>query len=343
MQSETLTVRDFLQLQAPILDVRSPGEYAQGHLPGALSFPLFTDEERAAVGTCYKNQGPQLALELGLKYTGPKMAGFVRKARQLAAGGGLGVHCWRGGQRSKSMARLLRLAGIPVSTLQGGYKAYRQQVLDDFSQRHFQLRLLGGRTGTGKTRILHALRASGAQILDLEALANHKGSAFGHLGEAPQPTVEHFENLLHQALGQLDAERPVWVENESHSIGRVFIPQGFWQQMKQAPLFQVEIPHALRVAQLIQNYADTDVALLETAFKKIEKKLGGQHLKRALEALQSGDFAQAAEIALVYYDKTYQHCLDQNHAPQIHRLVFEHADPERIAAQLLNLSLSNQL
>lgn len=339
---KTISITDWQQQSdgSVLLDVRSPGEYTQGHMPGALSFPLFSDAERAAVGTCYKQKGPQQALELGLEFVGPKMAGFVREARRLAPDRKVTVHCWRGGKRSQSMGWLLRQAGFEVSVLSGGYKQYRRYVLDSFSDIKHKLIVVGGSTGTGKTRILHALRDAGAQILDLEALAHHKGSAFGFIGEQPQPTVEQFENHLSAALLAFDPDQPVWLENESRSIGRVFIPDTFWQQMKEAALLNIEIPHEARIANLVQDYTVEDKAALQIAFGRIETKLGGLRYKQALEALERDDFATAADIALAYYDKTYQHCLDINVSPDIRHLCFDHGDPVLIAKEVLHISAS---
>ena len=319
----------------PLLDVRSPGEYAQGHVPGAVSFPLFTDAERAAVGTIYKQQSRELALEKGLELVGPKLAGFVRTARTLAPDGQIAVHCWRGGQRSGSVAWLLRQGGLDVLTLEGGYKAYRHWVLAELVERRYALIVIGGRTGTGKTKILHALRQLGEQIIDLEGLACHKGSAFGFIGERPQPTVEQFENDLHTALHRLDPARRIWVENESHSIGRIYIPDGFWRQMKVATMWNVQIPLAARLQNLLDDYVGTDRSDLEMAFGKLERKLGGQHLKAALEALQRDDYAAAAEIALYYYDKTYQHGLENSLSVMLQPIEFDHGDPMAIARQLI--------
>ncbi len=318
-----------------VLDVRSPAEYAQGHIPDALSFPLFSDAERAEVGTTYKQVGKEDALELGLRFVGPKMEYFVKQAKLLAPERRLAVHCWRGGQRSGSMAWLLRQAGFDVVTLEGGYKNYRHHVLEGLEQTNLQLIILGGRTGSGKTKILHALRASGEQIIDLEGLAHHKGSAFGFIGEAPQPTVEQFENDLFGAMNLLDKLRPVWVENESRSIGRVFIPEGFWSKMRPAPIVNVQIPDDARIQNLLADYVLTDRGELETAFQKIATKLGGQHLKTALEALHAGDYASAARIALVYYDKTYQHGLEASLSQDIRRVEFEHGDAIQIAQTLI--------
>lgn len=321
-----------------LLDVRSPGEFTQGHIPGALSFPLFSDEERAQVGTLYKQNGKEAAMLRGLDIVGPKMGDFVRQAGRLAHDKRLAVHCWRGGQRSGSMAWLLRTAGFEVVTLSGGYKNYRRHVLEYFEHLPFQFVVLGGRTGSGKTKILHALRGFGEQIVDLEALAHHKGSSFGSIGEMPQPTVEQFENDVFDALRRLDPSRRVWLENESRSIGRVFIPPGLWAAMKKALLLNVEIPDADRVQNLVADYADCPAGELEAAFQRIDRKLGGQHLKAALEALEQRDFAAAAGIALAYYDKTYQHGLDTNPSPDIRRLKFNCSDPEKIALACLEMA-----
>ncbi len=314
-----------------LLDVRSPGEYEHGHIPGAWSFPLFSDEERAVVGTLYKQQGKAPAMLQGLEFVGPKMADFIREAQKLAPTGRLAVHCWRGGQRSQSMAWLFRQSGFEVITLNGGYKKYRRHVLDAFENIQLPLIVVSGKTGTGKTKILHALQQHGEQIIDLEALAHHKGSAFGSIGEAPQPEVEMFENQLFEVISKLDPDRRVWIENESQSIGRIFIPLQFWGQMKRAPLINIEIPQAARIHHLISDYTGVSAAELEAAFQRIERKLGGQHLKTALDALQQNDYATAAEVALKYYDKTYQYGLENNSAPEIRMLRFDTGDPDIIA------------
>lgn len=338
--SQLLSVTEFFAEaeRLPLLDARAPGEYAQGHIPGAVSFPLFSDAERAEVGTLYKQVGKEAALLRGLELVGPKMAGFVREAVRLAPGRALALHCWRGGQRSQSMAWLLKQAGFRVEVLSGGYKAYRRHVLDQFSHFKFPIYLLGGRTGTGKTRVLRALAEKGEQILDLEKIARHKGSSFGSIGEAEQPTVEQFENDLFEALRRLDPGRRTWVENESRSIGRVYLPQGFWAMMRYAALYNLEIPLEGRLQNLLDDYVGTDKSELEHAFRRIEKKIGGQHLKAALEALNQNDYAAAAEIALRYYDKTYQHGLDNTQAAEVHTLPFDHRDPEKMALACLALA-----
>lgn len=304
---ETISIETFFKRKNEVLllDVRTPAEYAQGHIPGAVSFPLFSNEERAEVGTLYKQQSPQAAMERGLELVGPKMAGFVRRARELAAGRELVVHCWRGGKRSGSMAWLLSMAGMQVSAIEGGYKAYRRYVLEQLEHPRWKFFILSGKTGSGKTDVLHELRKQGAQVVDLEGLACHRGSAFGALGQEPQPTTEHFANLLYDALSKTDPQQPVWLENESRSIGRVFLPEGFWKAMLRSPKFTIEIPLERRIQRLLRDYAGFPPEELKAAFQKIAKRLGGLHLRQALEAIDSGNLATAAALALRYYDKAY--------------------------------------
>lgn len=308
-----LSPADFLQAsqRLPIIDVRSPGEYSHAHIPGAINIPLFSNDERVKVGTCYKQQGRDAAVRLGLEMVGPKLALFVKKADLIAPQREVLVHCWRGGMRSGSFAWLLRTAGFRVSTLDGGYKAYRNHVLESFG-RPQNITILGGQTGSGKTDILRALAEMGEQVIDLEGIAHHKGSAYGAIGQTPQPSSEQFENLLHQQWVSLDPKRRVWLEDESRHIGGCFIPLAFWQQMQQPTEFVfVDLPKALRIQRLVREYACYDHTLLQAATERIKKRLGGQHYKAAIEALQRHDYATVADISLNYYDKAYLYELSQ--------------------------------
>ncbi len=306
----SLPPSDWLTPGPPILDVRSPGEYARGHIPGARNLPLFSDAERAVVGTLYKQQGRDQAMLEGLRIVGPKLAALVEVARALAPEGRIRVHCWRGGERSGSVAWLLDKAGFAeVITLKGGYKAFRNHVLAGFDA-PLDLRVLGGATGTGKTATLQHLQELGEQIIDLEALAHHKGSSFGGLGEAPQPTTEHFENTLWQVLQQLDPARPVWVEDEALMIGKVRLPDGFHARMREAWLYFVHMPAEERAERLVEAYGGFPPEQLAEAILRIRKRLGPQHCKAALEALAAGDLRAVALISLRYYDKAYQRDLE---------------------------------
>jgi tRNA 2-selenouridine synthase len=308
----------FLQLaqHLPVADVRSPGEYAHGHLPGAVNLPLFTNEQRAEVGTLYKQQGQELAMLRGLELAGPRLADLVRGATELAPAKKILLHCWRGGMRSGSLAWLLGTFGFEVGLLAGGYKAYRHLVLQDFYVPR-QLVILGGRTGSAKTEVLHQLRALGQQVIDLEALAHHKGSVFGGLGQPAQPLVEEFENRLHQLWAKTDPSLPLWLEDESHALGRIYLPQGLWQQMQCAPVVDLAVPLPARVGHLVAHYGGFGPELLAGAAQKIHKRLGPQTTNEVLAALQASDHAQAASLMLNYYDRAYDHGLHTRTVPVV--------------------------
>ena len=319
-----------------LLDVRSPAEFTEGHLPGALSLPLFTDDERAEVGTLYKQTSPDAALLRGLEIAGGKLRGLVERARSLAPEGRVAVYCWRGGQRSGSVGWLLEQAGFGVQRITGGYKASRHYLRRWLAEAHHDLRVLSGPTGTGKTDILHALRDRGASIVDLEGLANHKGSSFGALGEEPQPSSESFENQLFAALHGIPEGHTVYLEDESRLIGRVCQPDAFYDRLVSAPAIAIEQPTEWRVDRLVAGYAAYPPAGLRDAFTRLRKKLGGQHLQTALDALDREDFAAACRIALVYYDKAYAHYAAQK-AGQTVPLTASAPGAEVIAEQILAL------
>lgn len=324
-----------------LLDVRSPAEYRSGHIPGALNLPLFSDEERAEVGTLYKQVSPQLAFLRGLELAGARLRQYVETAAQSAPQRAVALHCWRGGQRSGAMSWLLEMAGFDVVVLRGGYKAYRQFMFAQLAERPAKLIVVGGKTGTGKTSILHALRNAGQQIIDLEALAHHKGSAFGALGEAPQPSFEQFANLLFDALALLDTQKIIWIESESKAIGKVQIPDEFWRRVCTAPMIEVHTSTEHRIANLLEVYAHFPKEQLVASFHKIAKRIGGLNLRTALDALDTGNFTRAAEIALAYYDKTYTHSLDaMSKGPHFH-LHPEKCTPTDIAHQLIEWSKIN--
>ena len=307
-----------------ILDVRTPAEYGHAHIPGAVNVPLFSNDERAEVGTVFKKDGQAAAIATGLGFVGPRMQELLEQARSHTVENKVLVHCWRGGKRSASVAWLCDFAGIDVDLLEGGYKAYRRLALSTFETPELDLVVLGGRTGSRKTEILHELRERGQQVVDLEALANHKGSAFGWIGEPSQPSTEQFENLLFHELKRYEKGRPVWIENESRAIGKVRVPDAFWDHMKAAPLIHLEVPVEERIAHLVSLYAGSaDVGQLADSFKRIERRLGGQHCKAAVAALEEKDFATAARIALKYYDKTYDYNLSVNKSPHIEILKLE--------------------
>jgi tRNA 2-selenouridine synthase len=310
----SLPVDEFLAAPGPILDVRSPGEYAQGHIPGAISFPLFTNEERAEVGTCYKQQGRDEAVELGFAIAGPKSAEFIACAKALMQELGDGesrllrLHCWRGGMRSEAVAWVLRMAGFQVVTLKGGYKFFRRWVLETFAVPR-PILILGGMTGTGKTDILHELAAQGEQVLDLEAIAHHRGSSFGSLGLPPQPTNEQFENEIAVQWIALSDQRPVWIEAESKRIGLCRIPEALFDQMERSPVIEAIRSREERIQLLVEIYGRLELSSLIEATERIRKRLGGLRTQQAVDFLQNRQLAEAVDLILAYYDKTYDYDL----------------------------------
>ena len=313
--SPPLPVDAFLSNAGAVVDVRSPQEFIQGHIPGAHNLPLFSDDERAQVGTCYKQEGRGAAVQLGLELVGPKLAALGRELQNLAqAGAPLRLHCWRGGMRSGSVAWLAATLDLPVLVLDGGYKAYRRWVLATFEQT-WPLLILGGRTGTGKTDLLLALREQGAAVVDLEGLAHHRGSSFGGLGLPDQPSTEHYENRLATALQALKGRGPIWLEAESAQVGRCRIPNGLLRQMGTAPAVEILRPLAERLDQLVAVYGGQGQAPLREATERIARRLGPQRTAAALEAIDRSDWAGACLQMLDYYDRCYDHELSRRDRP----------------------------
>ena len=290
---------------APIADVRAPAEYAQGHLPGAMPLPLFTDEERARVGTTYKQKGREAAVLVGFEITGPKWQGYIEQAVQMAPQKKIILHCWRGGMRSAAMAWALDLYGFEVYLLQGGYKAFRHWVLRQW-ENEYNLLVVGGMTGSGKTRILQQLGHLGEQVIDLEDLAQHQGSTYGSINRLVQPTQEQFENNFAAALSRLDPGGKIWIEDESQNIGRCLIPKPFWVQMRAGLLLDVQVPLEQRVHALVNEYGSLEKDFLVECTERIRKRLGPEQTTHAISAIREHRMEDFIRIVLVYYDKTYK-------------------------------------
>jgi tRNA 2-selenouridine synthase len=299
----------------PIVDVRSPAEFLQGHIPGAVNIPLFSNDERALIGTTYVQVGHQQAVDLGADIALPRAAALVAEARKFAAGRKLLVHCWRGGMRSGAVASLFNLAGLEAATLKGGYKAYRRLVHDSFEKRA-KLVIIGGFTGTGKSEILRILESKGEQVLDLEGLAHHKGSVFGGIGQT-QPTNEQFENNIYTVWAGFDLSRRIYVEDESLRIGSNVIPEAIFAQIKDSPMILAGIPRELRLERIIAEYGSLDRLELIAACGKIQKRMGLEKYKEAVAALENSDIPLAASLLLDYYDRTYSNSMAKRVSMQI--------------------------
>jgi tRNA 2-selenouridine synthase len=320
----------------PVIDVRAPKEFRQGHIPGAISLPLFDDEERAIVGTTYTRTGKDEAIIRGLEIVGAKLPEMARKAKEYAKKGELLVHCWRGGMRSEAMAWLFGFSGIKSSVLQGGYREYRHYIREALLQGP-PLIILGGMTGSGKTEILQHLSSLSEQVLDLEALANHKGSAFGSLGLPDQPTTEQFENDLAAQWLAFDPQKPVWVEDESRNIGKVIIPEPVFFKMIAAPLVFIDIPFEIRVKRLSEEYGNFASGDLVELIRKIGRRMGGDKANAAIHALEQGNISEAVAIVLHYYDKSYRYGLSKREKSKIHLIEVESDDLLSVSNRIRNI------
>lgn len=293
-----------------IIDVRSPGEYAEDHLPGAVNYPVLDDEERVQVGTLYKQVSPFAARKLGAalisrniaRHLEGPLAGYGKSWRPL-------VYCWRGGQRSGAFTHILREIGWAARKLDGGYKTWRHQVLAELELLPAQLsfQVIGGPTGSGKSRLLEALAAQGAQVLHLEALAAHKGSVLGELPSQPQPGQKQFETRLYAALAACDPARPVFVEAESRVIGRLRLPLALYEAIGHSARWRVEAPLSERIAFLLRDYdylqAPTQLAAM---LGRLIEARGRETVAGWQAQAEAGHFASlVGELLTTHYDPLY--------------------------------------
>ena len=319
--------------QIPVVDVRSPKEFEEGHIVHAHNLPLLENHEREIVGTIYKAEGSEAAVEKGYELVNPRREEILAKARGYASKQALRVYCWRGGLRSQKMAELFESAGISCRVLEGGYKAFRSNLRVDFSRSSNWLVLMG-MTGSGKTALLQELKDQGEQILDLEFHARHRGSAFGSLGMSEQPSTAQFQNELYHAFAKLDPSRRIWVECESYNIGQVYLPEGLWEQMLVAPAIEVLVEREKRVDRLVKEYGAFSILDLELATGRIERRLGSQKVDQVKRDLRDGDLHQVASTLLEYYDKSYFNSL-KRFQPTQKKVVQLNAGQDRDQAQQL--------
>jgi tRNA 2-selenouridine synthase len=332
----TIGLDDFLKLRTklPSVDVRSPGEYQHGHIPGVQNIPILNNEERIAVGTTYKQSGQAEAIRVGFRLVGPRLEQIITAAEQLASGKEILVHCWRGGMRSQNFCQFVGMAKVETYQLIGGYKAYRQRAVESYEW-PFNFMVIGGKTGSGKTELLRHLRKNGEQVLDLEHLANHKGSVFGGLMKGPQPTTEQFQNDLFEEILKLDLKKRIWIEDESIGIGNIFLPDPIWKSIRSAPLFRIEMPKETRVQRLVNEYGGADRAEFLKAMERITKKLGGQNFIEAKDFLMKGDMAATIDILLTYYDRAYSTGMERREYIVSPFISWDGGDPDACANNLM--------
>ena len=302
---------------------------------GAINIPILNNTERIAVGTDYKQKGQAEAIKTGFRLVGPRFLEIINHAETVAGGKDLLVHCWRGGMRSANFCQITGMAKVKTLQLAGGYKAYRHEALESY-KKPLRLKIIAGYTGSGKSEILRALKNRGEQIIDLENLANHKGSVFGGLMMPPQPTTEQFQNDLFEVLVTLDATRRIWVEDESIALGRIFLPNDFWLQMSSSPVFEMQVDKQVRIERLVEEYGPADKEAFLHAMKGIVKKLGGQHFNSAREKLLENDMAATIDILLTYYDKAYKTGLTNKEHRIKTRIAWNGKDPGEFADQLIS-------
>lgn len=321
MSIDRISAEDALsQLEnfSTIIDARSEGEYAEDHLPGAVNWPSLHDDERKIVGTRYKQISQFEAKKLGAALVAKNIAAHIQrdvldKPREWQPL----VYCWRGGKRSGSLALILDQIGFKVTLVDGGYKAFRAALVADLPQRaaRYRYQVVCGTTGSGKTRLLQALAAQGAQVLDLEGLANHRSSVLGLIPGVPQPSQKAFDSRIWTALRNFDPARPVYIESESKKVGNVAVPEGLITAMRASPCLQLELPEDERVALLLEDY---DFFVKDTEFfcerlTALTEARGNLTVQDWQARVRGGDLASVVrELLVKHYDPVYRQSMRRN-------------------------------
>ena len=322
---------DFADFQ--LIDVRSPVEFEKGHIVGAINWPLFSDEERSIVGTLYKQVGFSDAMKKGLEFVGPKMTKWVDLAQQNEKKKFV-IYCWRGGKRSNSMAWLLQNAGFECHVIESGYKAHRNHIITFFTQVE-NIVILSAFTGSGKTRVISHLIEKNSQAIDLEKIANHKGSTFGALGEENQTTTEQFQNELFHKMKDFDIQKPVYFECESSKIGTVSLPKELWKNMYNAKCFHYDIPTTDRVENILKDYGQYSAELLLSAISNLRNRYDAQAFEELENLVISGNLNEAVAQILPLYDKSYKYWFEKRGFTELVNQSFTTFNESEIANNLL--------
>jgi tRNA 2-selenouridine synthase len=328
-----------------IIDVRSPAEFAEDHLPGAINCPVLDDDERIQVGTLYKQVSPFEARKLGAALVARNIARHLQERfHDKPKSWKPLIYCWRGGQRSASMAIIFSQIGWAAHQLEGGYKSYRHQVLEDLATlpEQLQLKVICGPTGSGKSRLLDALQRTGKQVLDLEALAAHRGSVLGRLPDQPQPSQKWFDSKLRQAMQQLDSMRPVYIESESRKIGQITLPDSLFNRMHASDCLTMTVPLAERVRFLLEDYPFylQQPERLVTQLGFLKAVHSREQLQHWQEMIERGDFSSLVEELLgQHYDPLYSRSMNRHYSrlPQAKQLDLQSLTPAALDAVVLQL------
>ncbi len=299
-----------------VIDVRSEGEYFLAHIPTAISFPIFNNEERKIIGTSYKKDSRENAIKLGLNFFGPKMTHFINEIEQIQQqqnGKKIVLHCWRGGMRSNAMAWLFNFYGLEICLLEGGYKTYRNWCSAQFIK-DYPIKIISGCTGAAKTEIIGELNKENFSTIDLEDIACHKGSAFGYLGMPSQPTQEYFENQLALHFFNEMKKQPnfIFIEDESQRIGNLQIPNDLWATIKTKNRYFFDIPFEERLQHLVAEYGVFNKDELIACIHRITKNLGGLNAKNCIQFLEDSNISDCFSILLQHYDKAYYKGIQKN-------------------------------
>ncbi|MDP8269531.1 MAG: tRNA 2-selenouridine(34) synthase MnmH [Candidatus Tenebribacter davisii] len=339
---ENLEINDFLKISKnlPVIDVRTPDEFSNGHITNAINIPLFSNEERAIVGTKYKQESRDTAIAKALEYIAERTEQYLDELQKLVKSQEICIYCWRGGFRSEGMGYLFQTVGKKVYRLSGGYKAYRNFVLDTFKP-EYNLIVIGGMTGSGKTEILEEIGKANEQMLDLEGLANHKGSAFGALGQKDQPAPQQFENDLAAQLSGFDRKQKIWLEDESRMIGRAKIPDDLFTQIRSSLVIKVEVSKDDRINRLIKDYANFNKEDLKRSITNISRRLGGANSDLAIKAINAEDYYKATDIILDYYDKAYTYGLEKREGQTVLPIVLSSNDAKINAEKVIKFVKEN--
>ena len=318
MNFKSNDLKEFRKTKGLLIDVRSPDEYYKGHMPNSINIPIFNNEERSIIGKKYKLSGREIAVREGFKIMENKIDNLIEEfilikekffnstSNKFSCKENIKIYCARGGMRSQSMFWLLEKFKYPCVTLNGGYKTYRNWVLNCFKDKQ-KIIVIGGKTGTRKTKILKKLKSLEYQIIDFESLANHRGSSFGGLGMIDQPTNEQYENLISEDLDKCNKLKYVFVEAESPNIGKNRIPHELYKQMRNSKRIEIIRDERIRIDELVNTYSKYEKNDLKNSVLRISKRLGPQRTKYAIDSIEKEDWENVCKSVLDYYDRCYEH------------------------------------